>query len=60
MSIQLRPTSAPHPKALAAGAEGSRKETNEVAVMVDAADALKIAPLAHAIEWEGYVDSWKE
>ena len=50
----------PHPKAFAAGAEGARKETDEVAVMLDTADALTIAPSTHAIEWEGYVDSWKE
>jgi homogentisate 1,2-dioxygenase len=33
--------------------------TGEVAVMLDARDALEIAEDALAIEWEGYVDSWQ-
>ncbi len=52
-------THGPHPKALATGRQAARTETDEVAVMIDARDALDIAaPLAFA-EWNGYVDSWK-
>ncbi|MFQ5985683.1 MAG: homogentisate 1,2-dioxygenase, partial [Alphaproteobacteria bacterium] len=49
----------PHPKAYEAGAKAARKETDEVAVMIDARDALDVAPLPEGVEWEGYVDSWK-
>ena len=48
----------PHPKAFQAGATAVRKETDEVAVMVDARDALTVEADAEAIEWDGYVDSW--
>jgi len=52
-------THGPHPKALAAGEKAARTETDEVAVMIDARDALEVAaPLAFT-EWKGYVDSWK-
>jgi homogentisate 1,2-dioxygenase len=30
-----------------------------VAVMIDTRDALEISEQATAIEWAGYVDSWK-
>ena len=50
----------PHPKALAAGAKAARKETDEVAVMLDARDALRIAKLPAGVEWTGYVDSWRQ
>ena len=50
----------PHPKALAAGVKASRKDTNEVAVMIDTRDALEVADLPEGVEWDGYVDSWKE
>ncbi len=49
----------PHPKAFATGAKAARKETDEVAVMIDTRDALNIAPAAASVEWPGYVDSWK-
>ncbi len=49
----------PHPKAFAAGAKAAKKETDEVAVMIDARDAVEISPQAHGVEWKGYVDSWK-
>ena len=49
----------PHPKAFAAGAKAAKKETDEVAVMIDARDALAIAKLPEGVEWAGYVDSWK-
>ena len=52
-------THGPHPKAFAAGAKHARKETDEVAVMIDARDALDVAPLPEGVEWTGYVDSWK-
>jgi homogentisate 1,2-dioxygenase len=53
-------THGPHPKALKAGLAGTKKETDEVAVMVDARDALTVEAAAEAVEWSGYVDSWKE
>jgi homogentisate 1,2-dioxygenase len=49
----------PHPKAFQAGAQRTRGETDEVAVMIDARDALEIAPLPDGVEWPGYVDSWR-
>jgi homogentisate 1,2-dioxygenase len=52
-------THGPQPKAYAAGQTGARKETNEVAVMIDARDALDVsAELTHAERLE-YVNSWK-
>jgi homogentisate 1,2-dioxygenase len=51
-------THGPHPKAFAAA--GARRETNEVAVMVDSRDALDVTPAAEVIEWREYVDSWKD
>lgn len=50
----------PHPKAFSAGATSARKETDEVAVMIDTRDAVEIAPEASAVEWPGYADSWRE
>jgi len=50
----------PHPKAFAAGAKAAKKETDEVAVMIDTRDAVNISDAAHKVEWAGYVDSWKE
>lgn len=49
----------PHPKAFAAGAKAAKKETDEVAVMIDTRDAVDIGEAASAVEWTGYVDSWK-
>jgi homogentisate 1,2-dioxygenase len=49
----------PHPKALATGKAGGREATDEVAVMIDARDAIEVAAEAVAVEWTGYVDSWK-
>lgn len=50
----------PHPKAYRTAMEHARKETDEVAVMVDARDMMEPAEdLPAGIEWEGYVDSWK-
>ncbi|MFQ5993666.1 MAG: homogentisate 1,2-dioxygenase [Acidiferrobacterales bacterium] len=52
-------THGPHPKAFAAGQEATRKETNEVAVMIDTRDALDVGTRLAEVEWTGYVDSWK-
>jgi homogentisate 1,2-dioxygenase len=52
-------THGPHPKAFQAGARAARAETNEVAVMIDARDALDVATLPEGVESNGYVDSWK-
>jgi homogentisate 1,2-dioxygenase len=60
--ITLHPsgfTHGPHPKAFQAGARAARRETDEVAVMIDARDAIEVAPLGAGVEWPGYVDSWK-
>jgi homogentisate 1,2-dioxygenase len=60
--ITLHPsgfTHGPHPKAFQAGARGTRTATDEVAVMIDARDALDVAPLPEGVEWTGYVDSWR-
>lgn len=48
----------PHPKAFAAGAKSARKETDEVAVMIDTRDALDVGAAAQSVEWPGYVKSW--
>lgn len=50
----------PHPKAFATGAKSARTETDEVAVMIDARDAVEIAAEATKVEWSGYADSWRE
>ena len=52
-------THGPHPKALEKAFEQSAPGTNEVAVMIDTRDALHVADDASAVEWPGYVDSWK-
>ena len=49
----------PHPKAAKKGTDNSRKETDEVAVMIDTRDALQVSPEAESIEWTDYVNSWK-
>jgi homogentisate 1,2-dioxygenase len=49
----------PHPKAFAASAKNTKKETDEVAVMIDTRDAVSISENAQDVEWKGYVDSWK-
>ena len=52
-------THGPHPKALARAFEQSARSTDEVAVMIDTRDALEADECVGAIEWPGYVDSWK-
>jgi len=60
--ITLHPcgiTHGPHPKAFQAGAQAMRSETDEVAVMIDARDALEVEPALEQFEWADYVNSWK-
>ncbi|MEN8107828.1 MAG: homogentisate 1,2-dioxygenase [Pseudomonadota bacterium] len=52
-------THGPHPQAFKTGAQAQRRETDEVAVMIDTRDALEVADLPEGVEWAGYVDSWK-
>lgn len=52
-------THGPHPKAFAAGAKFERKETDEVAVMIDTRSPLDATTHAGAIEDQSYVDSWR-
>ncbi len=52
-------THGPHPGAFATASQFARKETDEVAVMVDTRDALEIGDSAAAIEWTEYAQSWK-
>lgn len=49
----------PHPKAFEAGKQHARKETDEVAVMVDTRDAVTFTEGALSVEWKEYVNSWK-
>jgi homogentisate 1,2-dioxygenase len=52
-------THGPHPKAFDIGARSARKETDEVAVMIDTRFPVEAASLPDGVEWLGYVDSWK-
>jgi len=52
-------THGPHPKALERMLVQTKPATDEYAVMVDTRDALAIGRAAAAVEWPGYVDSWK-
>jgi homogentisate 1,2-dioxygenase len=52
-------THGPHPKALKHMLVQPKPATDEYAVMVDARDALDIGEGAKSVEWEAYVDSWK-
>jgi len=49
----------PHPKAFAKGEKFARKETDEVAVMIDTRDGLELGSAADKIEWPDYVRSWQ-
>ena len=51
-------THGPHPKALKTGKNFARKETDEVAVMIDTRNPLHHTDKASAVEWVDYVDSW--
>lgn len=52
-------THGPHPKAFSTGSKAERKDTDEVAVMIDSRDALEVATLPGDVEWREYVNSWK-
>jgi homogentisate 1,2-dioxygenase len=52
-------THGPHPKALTRMFQQTKPATDEYAVMVDTRDALDVGAGAGAVEWTGYVDSWK-
>jgi homogentisate 1,2-dioxygenase len=52
-------THGPHPKAFAIGAKAARKETDEVAVMVDTRFPVEVAVLPGGVEDTGYVNSWQ-
>jgi homogentisate 1,2-dioxygenase len=59
--ITLHPcgfTHGPHPKALKNAFASPKPETDEVAVMLDARDALEVAPAAASVENTAYVRSW--
>jgi homogentisate 1,2-dioxygenase len=62
--MTLHPCGFPHgpqPKALAKGRAAKGGEMlDEVAVMIDARDAVTVAPEAETAEWGAYVDSWRE
>ena len=49
----------PHPKALAGALTPKKPDTDEVAVMLDARDALEIGRLPAGVEVEEYVNSWR-
>ena len=52
-------THGPHPKALQNMLSQPKAATDEIAVMIDARDALEIGDPALSVEWTGYVDSWR-
>ena len=52
-------THGPHPKAFSTAQKFARKETDEVAVMVDTRDPLKVGDIAQSVEQKAYADSWK-
>ncbi|MFT3905646.1 MAG: homogentisate 1,2-dioxygenase [Steroidobacteraceae bacterium] len=52
-------THGPHPQALKHMLTQSKPATDEFAVMLDAREPLRILDGARAVEWSGYVDSWK-
>lgn len=49
----------PHPKAYETGKKYERKETDEVAVMIDSRYPLAVAKTAEALENKDYINSWK-
>lgn len=49
----------PHPKALKGALAPKKAETDEVAVMIDARDALEVARLPQGVEVPDYVNSWR-
>ncbi|MGH7934862.1 MAG: homogentisate 1,2-dioxygenase [Candidatus Binataceae bacterium] len=60
--LSVHPCGFPHgpqPKALAMATQRLRKETNEVAVFLDARDAVEVAAMPEGVEDAAYVDAWK-
>ena len=53
-------THGPHPKAFAAGAKSARKETDEVAVMIDSRDPFELGKAAQEHESHDYANSWMQ
>jgi homogentisate 1,2-dioxygenase len=53
-------THGPHPKAFAAGAKAARKETDEVAVMIDSRDPFELGKAAQDNENQDYANSWMQ
>ncbi|HLY06688.1 MAG TPA: homogentisate 1,2-dioxygenase [Rhizomicrobium sp.] len=53
-------THGPHPKAFAAGAKAARKETDEVAVMIDSRDPFELGKAAQDNEDSAYANSWMQ
>lgn len=53
-------THGPHPKAFAAGASAARKETDEVAVMIDSRDPFELGKAAQDTEDHDYAGSWMQ
>lgn len=52
-------THGPHPKALKNMLTQTKPATDEYAVMIDTRDPLEVGEGAAAVEFAGYVDSWK-
>ena len=52
-------THGPHPKALKRMFRQEKPATDEYAVMIDTRDPLEVTDAASAVEWTGYVHSWK-
>jgi len=60
--ISLHPaglTHGPHPKAYDTGKNYDRKETDEVAIMIDARFPLEATTQANKIEMKDYINAWK-
>jgi homogentisate 1,2-dioxygenase len=51
-------THGPHPQALRGALTPRKPGTDEVAVMIDARDALEVGAAAAAVEWADYAGSW--
>lgn len=50
----------PHPKAMNNAFTPAKKETDEVAVMIDTRDGVEVSADMESVEWKDYVNSWKE
>ena len=50
----------PHPKAYETAMQYARKETDEVAIMVDTRDFLNPVEIESSVELQSYADSWKQ